>query len=175
LFQAVLNNQQIAENMKHLAVIVYGLFLSGFSSAQDWKPEWYQTADLNALSKREISRMIAGRYTSEYFILGWSEMNTVTNYALSISRNGKLIVYSITDTAKENRAEIFECYLRLHNDQGILTVETYSIKNTSELKPLDTGIFSGMLYIGTKRDEIMFGNGIEIDGGPATVWRKDNK
>jgi hypothetical protein len=160
--------------MKHLAVFVFGLFLSGFLSAQDWKPEWYQTADINAFSKREISRMIAGKYTSKCFILGWSEMNRVSNYALSLSRTGKLIVYSVNNAAKGKRTEIFECYLRLHNNEGMLTVETYSIKNKSELMALDPGIFSGMLYIATKRDEIMFGNGIEVDGGPATVWGRDD-
>jgi hypothetical protein len=157
--------------MKYL-ILLFGMINSGLF-AQNWSPEWSKPEELKAIGNIEMGNLLAGRYESKYFLMGHSEPQIVTNYEINIDDNGNMKVYN--SIKKDNPGLLFECVLKITNNQGHLTIGTDSVKLGSNLMVLSVKMFSGVFYIAKDRSGIMFGNDIEVDGGPASAWRKKQK
>jgi hypothetical protein len=145
--------------------------LSNSLFAQDWNADWYKPDYLKSFSEKEIIKMISGKFRSKYFIMGRSEPRSIMIYDLEIDQNGKMTVYNNNSVIKKDRVSVLEYELHIANKNGIVTAATVLTKqNNKELISINTNMFTGILYISKDLKEIMFGNNIEADGGPASVW-----
>ena len=80
---------------------------------------------------------------------------------------------SVYHSDEENRKLIYEFVLQIKNNEGILTISsTLEKQDDTEIITISNNIFQGIFYISKTRSEIMFGNDIEADSGPASVWER---
>ena len=141
------------------------LFVTG------WNPDWYKAEQLKTQNEKEILKLVSGNYISEYLIMGMAEPKPIKNYTLEISKNGEMCIYFTDVDGNASRELIYDFEIKINNNDGILTIEsTLKQQNNTILIAINNNIFSGIFYISKDRSEIMFGNNIEVDGGPASVW-----
>lgn len=131
-----------------------------------WDPQWTEADSMKELTDIQIKKIIEGEYQSKYLIHGRSEPRPYESNEIVISNDGILRVFS-------EKKLITQLELKLDNKNGYITVTpVLKEKSADNLPNFNTDIFSGLLYISKNHKQIMFGNNIEIDGGPASAWER---
>lgn len=148
--------------------------MSNEAFTQNFNPDWLPADSLKSYIDDQIISLIAGRYKSIYIMSGWSSPEPLNHYKIIIYKDGKLEVLLQNDLDKPSDNLILELNLKISNNNGYISIEPVLKKNSEVLSRLNFDYFSGILYISKDHKQVMFGNEIESDAGPATVWERVN-
>jgi len=160
-------------------LVAMALLCAGNLASQEEPRAWLPSGELQAKTDTEIFRLIEGRYRSDTIQSGWSAARDYRGQEIAIDRNGRVECFAAPRERGGKPLGLYSFSLRLANSQGYIEVK---IAEGSLSRAADNGMdelnagsadwFSGLLYISRDHTRIMFGNNIEIDGGPATTWQK---
>ena len=128
---------------------------------------------LKTKTVNDIFNKIEGNYQSLQMQMGWSKAEPLENYYLKIDTNHIIWLYQKVTDKSNAHSLLYKFNMEIINNNGILEVKTTLIySNKTELGFFDKDWLQGIFYVSTNYNKIMFGNDIEIDGGPSTTWKR---
>jgi hypothetical protein len=146
------------------------------AGSMEWNFRWLPQEAFRGQDPARILLGLQGRWESVGMQGGWSEPQELKGYILEIDARGSLSVFR---AAQGTGVQVLLWTLKLliANRDGYLTATTKLVKGAAEdtLSPasaMGPGMLKGGLQISKDGRAMMFLNGLEIDAGPATVWRR---
>ena len=140
---------------------------------------WIDSTEFISKNAGDVFSIIQGSYESVTIQGGWSSVKDYKGHQIKIYKDGKIEYYNKGNSNDAKYVLMCSFYMKLTNSNGYISTEIRKgtikyIKNEEDLNLGDSDInwLKGHLYISNDFKTIMFGNSIEIDGGPATTWKK---
>jgi hypothetical protein len=107
---------------------------------------------------------IEGTYQSESSQMGFSEKKEMPGYEIEVKADTITLFYR-SDSGKK-LISVYNFYLK--NENNLIFIESKLI-NGNDLH----NWFNGILTFDKRKATLQFSNGIEIDGGPLTIWQRN--
>ena len=141
---------------------------------------WIDNTEFISKNAGDVFSIIQGSYESVSIQGGWSLAKAYKGHQIKIYKDGKIEYYNSEIKNDAKYVLICSFYMKLSNSNGYISAEIRKstikyIENGGDLNLSDSDInwLKGHLYISNDYKTIMFGNNIEIDGGPAITWKKN--
>jgi hypothetical protein len=133
---------------------------------------YYTSEQLKSKTIDEIYTLIQGDFISSTEQKAWSSEKSFNDYGITITKDHQVLLYHKASDTAASYSFLYKLDLAIKNNDGYLEAET-KMSNVNESKDVISGfqdLLKGLFYISSDNNKIMFGNDIEIDGGPATKW-----